>query len=122
MSTATGTVSTLKKNGGFSAWYSKQIDLLTIEQDEGNKKHEQKKLQISKLQLSDVKVGAFGKTYLTLHRDKPITSGIQVGSPVKLLCPKWAFGEQGEIEHRGIVKSIEEHSIEIICKGVGHVD
>jgi hypothetical protein len=109
-----------KKGPSFAEWHAAQLELLEMEQTEGIAKHESKRLQVTKLQLVEVRIGAFGKVNLTLSRDKSLSScGIQPGNPVRLVCPKWRDVNNQEGEQRGIVKAIDEHMVELICKKGG---
>jgi len=104
----------------FASWAQSQLNLLQLEQEEGLARHEtcSRKLTVNKLQLSEVRIGAFGKTTLTLSRDKAIPpQALSVGSPVRITCPRWGSEEDPANERRGIVKACEENRIEIICKG-----
>lgn len=119
VSPAMAPTSAVPKTLTFTSWTESQLGLLQIEQQEGVAKHElsSKKLSVNKLQLSEVRIGSFGKTTLVLTRDKPIPPGaLSSGSPVRITCPRWGTEEDPANERRGIIKSCEENRIEVICK------
>ena len=98
----------------FADWSEKQLELLQLEQSESILRYSNKKQVVNKLQLSEVRIGSFGKTTLVLVRDKPIVANFFTnGSPVRVFSARWDGGDERE-DLRGIVKSCEENKIEII--------
>ena len=96
-------------------WVESQLELLGLEQEQGLAQHGLEKVTINKLQLSEVKVGTFGKIVLDLERQKLIGAGlISPGSPVRIYSPRW--GPREDTELRGVLKNCTEYTLEIVCK------